>query len=70
MNEGKEINKAQEIINKLINENCFSKSKLMVFPDWLTNEDIEFLIQEKIIIRKNRGPDTYSHSDYYLNITL
>lgn len=53
-------------IDRLIRENCFHANRLIRWPDWLTWEALQDCVAGNWMERRNYGPATYGHVDYFL----
>jgi hypothetical protein len=59
---------ANDIIDRLLEEDCFAENgRLGIYPEWLKHEDMQSLVSTGVFREEHGGPDTYGHTDYYLN---
>lgn len=59
---------ASNIIYRLIEENCFAPDgRLGIYPDWLTDKDMQSLVSAGIFRREPGNLENLMHTSYYLN---
>ena len=59
---------ATNIIYRLIDENCFAPDgRLGVYPEWLSHEDMKFLVSIGVFRRETGNLENLMHTAYYLN---
>ena len=54
-------------LNRLVCEGCFGNmGNLLRWPEWLSWEELQGMVEEGLMLRQTYGPSTYAHTSYYI----